>query len=60
MSLSGSGFGPLFVEKLLVNVVGMGLKEVLQKFMGLFPYSESAWQKMGKKTIGKAQARARA
>jgi len=63
MSLGGSRLGPLIDKELLMNVMGMGLKEVFltefENFMCQFPSSRPARQKMAKKNIGKTKGHAR-
>ena len=63
MNLDGLGLGPLLDEELLMNVVGMGLKEVFpsefENFMGQFSSIGSSRQKMAKKNKGKGKAHAR-
>ena len=58
----GRVFSALIDEEFLMNVVGMRLKEVFptefENFMGQFPFSRPARQKMTKKNIGKEKARA--
>ena len=62
ISFRGTGIGPL-VDEFLMNVVGLGLKEVFQtefeKLIGQFPSSWPAWNKMAKKSIGRVKVRAR-